>query len=535
VREARGDRLMRLRKRDSRGWRARSTAAGVAGVAAVRVITAAAVATLALPAAPGVPGLLGQSVSGVRAAGENECGAGLPALPAPAGVRIEPPAIRAAPTVAPALDGAPRAGPSSVTLPAPAASSTAAAPAEGATAVPEAAAPAPTAEGLPAGVLARLAALRQIDEDLLRSAARMRDAEDALAEVEVALQALGAQVEAQQVAVGQRAAVYGSRLRALYKFTRTSPLEQLLAASDFGDLVRRATLIRSIVQMDQRLLKQLRAEYERLIAMQAALREREQAAAALRDEIAGEHETLAAKRAELAAAAQADAAALWAQESVTASSIVALQARYQPELVALERQRGAAGPQSPPGGSAPRVAGGPAVAVPGAAPTPPGQPAARPPGTAPAGGAVAAPAAGAMPAPALALTWPVLNAVVTTEFGEPNFAQSAHTGIDLAQRQLAPVLAAADGIVLSCGLAVPGAPEQSYGMVVVIAHDRTVATLYAHLEASDAPPAVTPGQRVQRGQIVGYIGMTGLTTGPHLHFEVRVSGQSQDPRAYLPF
>ncbi|MDQ3906397.1 MAG: M23 family metallopeptidase, partial [Actinomycetota bacterium] len=136
--------------------------------------------------------------------------------------------------------------------------------------------------------------------------------------------------------------------------------------------------------------------------------------------------------------------------------------------------------------------------------------------------------------PAPAFIWPVVGSVVTTEFGEPTFAQSAHSGIDLAQRRLAPVLAAADGVVIACGLAVPGEPEQSYGMMVVIAHTRTVATLYAHLENESAPPVVAPGQVVKRGQIIGYIGMTGLTTGPHLHFEVRVAGQCQNPRDFLP-
>ena len=107
-------------------------------------------------------------------------------------------------------------------------------------------------------------------------------------------------------------------------------------------------------------------------------------------------------------------------------------------------------------------------------------------------------------------------------------------GAALRQRRLEPVLAAADGVVLACGLAVPGEPEQSYGMMVVIAHTRTLATLYAHLENEVAPPVVTPGQVVKRGQIIGYIGMTGLTTGPHLHFEVRVSGQVLNPRDFLP-
>ena len=80
----------------------------------------------------------------------------------------------------------------------------------------------------------------------------------------------------------------------------------------------------------------------------------------------------------------------------------------------------------------------------------------------------------------------------------------------------------------------PGAPEQSYGLRVVIGHTPTLATLYAHLDHEVASPPVFPGQVVRRGQVIGYIGMSGLTTGTHLHFEVRTAGQSQDPRHYLP-
>ncbi len=78
------------------------------------------------------------------------------------------------------------------------------------------------------------------------------------------------------------------------------------------------------------------------------------------------------------------------------------------------------------------------------------------------------------------------------------------------------------------------APEQSNGLRVVIGHTPTLATLYAHLDHEVASPPVFPGQVVRRGQVIGYIGMSGLTTGPHLHFEVRTAGQSQDPRHYLP-
>jgi murein DD-endopeptidase MepM/ murein hydrolase activator NlpD len=154
-------------------------------------------------------------------------------------------------------------------------------------------------------------------------------------------------------------------------------------------------------------------------------------------------------------------------------------------------------------------------------------------------GATAQPARGAintsgMQPSSQGFIFPVPNPVVTTEFGERNFAQAFHTGIDLAQKNYTTVLAAADGVVLKRELAVPSDESQSYGMLVVIGHSPTLTTLYAHLDDKKYAPAVKPGDRVKRGQIIGYIGMTGLTSGPHLHFEVLVNGEPRNPRQYLP-
>ena len=88
----------------------------------------------------------------------------------------------------------------------------------------------------------------------------------------------------------------------------------------------------------------------------------------------------------------------------------------------------------------------------------------------------------------LGFVWPVEDPDVTTEFGERNFAQSFHTGIDMAVPIDSPVRAAADGIVLKAGLAIPGAPSASYGMMVVVANGPTTATLYAHLQSRGRVP-----------------------------------------------
>jgi murein DD-endopeptidase MepM/ murein hydrolase activator NlpD len=98
-----------------------------------------------------------------------------------------------------------------------------------------------------------------------------------------------------------------------------------------------------------------------------------------------------------------------------------------------------------------------------------------------------------------------------------------HTGIDFGAGYGTPIHAAAAGIVVSAG------PLGGYGNATVIDHGNGLATLYAH--QSDI--AISPGDQVGRGQVIGYVGCSGLCTGPHLHFEVRVRGTPVDPMQYL--
>jgi murein DD-endopeptidase MepM/ murein hydrolase activator NlpD len=96
-----------------------------------------------------------------------------------------------------------------------------------------------------------------------------------------------------------------------------------------------------------------------------------------------------------------------------------------------------------------------------------------------------------------------------------------HQGVDFAAREGAPVLAAADGIVTQAG------PDGGYGNFLRIRHASGWATGYAHL--SGFAPGVAPGARVLRGEVVAFVGHTGLATGPHLHFEVSLGGIKLDP------
>ena len=96
-----------------------------------------------------------------------------------------------------------------------------------------------------------------------------------------------------------------------------------------------------------------------------------------------------------------------------------------------------------------------------------------------------------------------------------------HQGVDFAAREGAPVLAAADGIVTEAGL------QGGYGNMIRIRHAGGWGTGYAHL--SGYAPGIAPGAAVTRGEVIGFVGHTGLATGPHLHFEVSLAGVKLDP------
>ena len=119
------------------------------------------------------------------------------------------------------------------------------------------------------------------------------------------------------------------------------------------------------------------------------------------------------------------------------------------------------------------------------------------------------------------LIWP-LRAPVTSEFG-PRWG-GFHPGIDIAGPNGSPIRAAKAGSVIVAGW------EGGYGNYTCISHGGGFSTCYGH----QSRIAVSEGQSVSQGQVIGYEGSTGHSTGPHLHFETRVNGSPQNPRRYLP-
>lgn len=121
--------------------------------------------------------------------------------------------------------------------------------------------------------------------------------------------------------------------------------------------------------------------------------------------------------------------------------------------------------------------------------------------------------------------WPMRGFHLTSAFGArdiPFHQEAYHTGIDLAAPYGSPILAATDGVVAQSGYG-------DYGLNVWIT-DGNATVIYGHMSRT----AVAAGARVKRGQVIGYVGCTGICTGPHLHFEVRVAGVPVDPVGLLP-
>jgi murein DD-endopeptidase MepM/ murein hydrolase activator NlpD len=122
----------------------------------------------------------------------------------------------------------------------------------------------------------------------------------------------------------------------------------------------------------------------------------------------------------------------------------------------------------------------------------------------------------------LRLDWPLKRGIVTSTFGPRR--SHCHDGIDIAAPLKTPVRAAASGRVIFSGR------MRGYGRIVIVQHNKAYSTVYAHHRQN----LVRKGQWVKRGDKIGTVGRSGRSTGPHLHFEVRVRDVAHDPIFYLP-
>lgn len=122
--------------------------------------------------------------------------------------------------------------------------------------------------------------------------------------------------------------------------------------------------------------------------------------------------------------------------------------------------------------------------------------------------------------------WPV-EGPITGSFGERidpfNGEGAFHSGVDISSNMGTPIVAPADGVVHSADYI------NGYGRTIILIHGHGISTLYGHLSGF----AVTPGEEVHRGDVIGYVGSSGRSTGAHLHYEVRIHDTPVNPYKYL--
>ena len=321
-----------------------------------------------------------------------------------------------------------------------------------------------------------------------------------LDETKALADSLNAQAAEQQQQLVTREDLYAKHLRTTYRQALISPLEMLLSSKSLTEFATRIQAMIFVNRQDKQLadsIKLLRSDTAQKL-LDAGTKEKE--VVGLRTQITDQKATLAKQKADYdglvaqmqaSIASQADVRARAAndrnsqlQNANAASNEAAQQARRLEQAEALYAQLAAE--------------------------------------------AAARSGLGAFNGARLPL-WP-LNGPVTSPYGAR--WGGFHNGIDIAAPKYTPIRAAAAGQVVTVGK-----PYLAYGdtaTVVIIAHGYNFSTLYGHLDDGPKAPIVRVGQTVAAGQIIAYVGMTGWTTGPHLHFMTIVNGRAVDPRSYLP-
>lgn len=325
--------------------------------------------------------------------------------------------------------------------------------------------------------------INELNGQIAQQQAAIAETQARLRDTERRIRFTQAEIARREAHLQVRQDLLAQRIRALDKHGSFDYLELVVTSSTFSQLVDRVMIMQEIVRGDQRLVDALRLERDEVRDLERRLQVQQAEQAALlkqqRDQEAQLEQTRAAQQDALAYFSQLEAQfeqqrqELEAEKARIDGLVSQLQAQYDSEATGL-------------GGGSGRFA------------------------------------------------WPERGPITqgfgcTDLLGEPYDpscpTRHFHTGIDIGCDFGTPIAAADTGVVSYVNYGWGG----GYGNFVLITHGNGFATLYAHLSSI----AVWAGQGVRRGQVIGAEGSTGYSTGPHLHFEIRLNGAYQNPLSYL--
>ena len=316
---------------------------------------------------------------------------------------------------------------------------------------------------------------------------------------------LDEEIAAKQVEIDETYALFKERMVALYQAGETSSLAMLLSSDSFADFVTNVQLMQAVSESDQQLVEKLRTQKEEQQAqkdekeaaeaeVQAALTQIQEDEAQLVEERSDQQparESLEAAYAESKTAMQ-DLEAMKANYEANREEIEAEEAAVEAELQQLYASMASSSSSSSSGSSGSSSSGSSSNVI--------------------------------VDTGDLSFRWP-LPGYTTVTSGYGARWGTTHTGIDISGGGCygSPIVAAESGTVILCQW------YSTYGQCIIVDHGGGYSTLYAHMSAY----AVSTGDYVTKGQTIGYVGDTGNVTGPHLHFEVRVNGVTQNPLNYV--
>ena len=326
--------------------------------------------------------------------------------------------------------------------------------------------------------------IEKLDKKIDMKNAELEDVKHQLSEINNNIEKTSKELEEAENNIKDKDELFKSRLRVMYENGNAGYLEVLLSSVDIKDFLARKDMVQAIVDHDVSLLKYMKEQRDIIECKKKELKEQQLAAEAVKSEIEDKKQNLVVAtrgKSRLVKDLEGDKKELEKQYDAQVNYAKEIESKIR-ELQAKQNVASGGGGGTHTGGT---YTGG-------------------------------------------KMNWPVPGSNrINSYFGyriHPIFkTKKLHTGLDIGASSGTPVVAASDGTVIYAGWL------GGYGKAVMIDHGGGIVTLYGH----NSSIAVSEGQSVKRGQTISYVGSTGFSTGPHLHFEVRRNGAYEDPLPWV--